>query len=145
MYNYCQLYSQASSGIGHDAGMADRPDRGAQEEDGDVALVIEQELALLQPGVRSSPEAVRGLLHESFREFGASGRIWGRDETVAALADSPGPGAEAEDLRSVRIGNDVILLTYVARRPDRRSLRNSLWVRGPNGWRLFFHQGTVCE
>lgn len=125
--------------------MADRPDRGAQDEDGDVALVVEQELALLRPEVRSSPDAVRRLLHESFREFGASGRIWDRDQTVTALADSPGPGAEAEDLRSVRIGDDVILLTYVARRPDRQSLRSSLWVRDPHGWRLFFHQGTVFE
>jgi len=114
--------------------------------DRDVAVVIEHELALLRPGVRSSRAAVVELLHEDFREFGASGRMWGRDDIVAALADSPGPGAEAEDLRAVRLGPDVILLTYVARRPDRVTLRSSLWRRdtADGRWRALFHQGTVC-
>lgn len=112
--------------------------------DNDVAEVVEKELSLLQTGVRSNPEAVLGLLHEDFREFGASGRVWGRNEIVTELAGSSGPGAEAEDMRSVQLSEDVVLLTYVARRPDRASLRSSLWVLGPDGWRLFFHQGTSC-
>lgn len=110
----------------------------------DLAEVIDKELALLQPGLRSNPEAVLGMLHESFREFGASGRAWDRDEIAAELAEAPGPGATAQDMRAVRLSDDVVLLTYVARRPDRLSLRSSLWVRGDDGWRLFFHQGTPC-
>ena len=113
--------------------------------DAALAEVVEKELLLLQPAVRSNPEAVSALLHEDFREFGASGRAWDRKQIVAELAGSPGGGVEAEDMRSVRLSEDVILLTYVARRLDRASLRSSLWVRGPDGWRLFFHQGTLCR
>ena len=112
--------------------------------DDDAVEVVGKELSLLRTGVRSSPDAVLGLLHEEFREFGASGRVWDREQIAAALAEGPGPGAEAEDMRPVRLGDDAVLLTYVARRPDRVTLRSSVWVRGTEGWRLFFHQGTVC-
>jgi hypothetical protein len=110
----------------------------------DVAEVISRELSLLQPAVRSNPHAVLSLLHDEFREFGASGRTWDKGEIAAALADEPGPGAEARDVQAVPLGADVVLVTYVARRPDRDTLRSSVWVRDLGGWRLFFHQGTSC-
>lgn len=110
----------------------------------DVEAVIGNELSLLQPAVRSNPDAVLALLHEDFREFGASGRTWDRAEIAAALAEAPGGGAEAQDMQAVRLAGDVVLVTYIARRPDRASLRTSLWVRDAAGWRLLFHQGTLC-
>jgi hypothetical protein len=109
-----------------------------------IAEVVAHELALLQPGVRADREAAVGLLHEAFREFGASGRVWDRAQIVDSLAADPGDTpAEPEDLQAVMLTDDVILLTYRARRPDRTSLRSSLWVRGEAGWKLLFHQGTV--
>ncbi|MCA1846341.1 MAG: nuclear transport factor 2 family protein, partial [Actinobacteria bacterium] len=91
-----------------------------------VAEVMAKELALLAPAVRSDRAAVASLLHEAFREFGASGRTWDRSRIVDTLATEPGDtAAEAEEMRAVRLGEDVILLTYRARRPDRVSLRSS--------------------
>jgi probable F420-dependent oxidoreductase len=113
-------------------------------DDPSVAEVIANELALLRPAVRSDRAAVLRLLHDSFREFGASGRTWDRHEIADALAAEPGTeAAEVEDMQAVRLSPDVILLTYRARRPDRTSLRSSVWVKGPSGWQLFFHQGTT--
>jgi ribonuclease HI len=107
--------------------------------------VVEKELALLRPAVRADRQKVLGLLHEQFREFGASGRMWTQAQIVASLAAEPGEVvAEAEDLQAVRLAEDVVLLTYRARRPDRVSLRSSLWVCSPDGWELLFHQGTTC-
>lgn len=115
------------------------------ETDEAIEEVLRNELSLLQPAIRSSPDAVLGLLHEDFREFGASGRTWNRAEIAAALAEAPGDGAEAEDMRAVRLARDVVIVTYIARRPDRASLRSSLWVCDAAGWRLFFHQGTLVR
>ncbi len=120
------------------------PQPPARDRGPDVAEVIEKELSLLRPDVRSRREAVLGLLHERFREFGASGRIWDRSGMVEALATDPGPGAEAEDMTAVRVAVDVVLLTYLARSPVRTSRRSSLWVRHEGTWLLFFHQGTSC-
>ena len=113
----------------------------ANDPDGDVEEVISKELLLLRAAVRAQPDVVMGVLHGSFREFGASGRIWDRTSIAEALAAGP-DGAEAEDLRALRLGADVVLVTYVARRADRRSLRSSVWVREAAGWQLVFHQGT---
>jgi hypothetical protein len=112
--------------------------------DQDIDEVIKKELLLLQPEVRVRQDVVLSLLHEAFREFGVSGRTWDRSEISGALAASPGGGAQAEDMRAAHLGSDVVLLTYLARTPERDSLRSSLWVRDAVGWRLFFHQGTLC-
>jgi hypothetical protein len=113
--------------------------------DDDVSEVVAKELALLEPATRSDPDAVVALLHEGFREFGASGRTWDRPAIVAGLAAEPGIGAAADDMRAVRLAPHVIHLTYVARRADRVTLRSSLWLREADGWRLVFHQGTPCD
>jgi hypothetical protein len=114
----------------------------ATEHHQDVADVVANELALLDPATRAWPDAVIGLLHEQFREFGASGRIWQRDGIAAQLAADPGGPVDVEEMRAERLGTDAILLTYLARRPDRTSLRSSIWVRDAGTWRLIFHQGT---
>ena len=113
-------------------------------DDDDLNEVIEKELSLLQPAVRVRRDRVLSMLHEEFREFGASGRTWDRSAIAAAIAAEPGDGAQAEDMRAARLARDVVLLTYLARTPERASLRSSLWVRDRVGWRLFFHQGTAC-
>ena len=120
------------------------PQPHASDEGPDVAEVVEKELSLLRPETRANPGAVQRLLHERFREFGASGRIWDRSAIAQTLAADPGQGAEANDVTAVRVAADVVLLTYHARSPESRSLRSSLWVRDEGTWQLFFHQGTSC-
>lgn len=113
----------------------------------EVQRVIDQESWLLTPEARRDPEAVRSLLHEDFVEFGASGAVWGRDTITAATTSDPDPGAVMIDVRAVRLGADVILLTYIARRAfGGTSLRTSVWFRETNGrWSLLHHQGTLQE
>lgn len=105
--------------------------------------VIEREMWLLDPRVRASAEAVTALLHEDFREFGASGQGWDRESVVAALAADPGGDVDVSNVEASRLAPDIVLVTYVAARPGRRSLRSSVWRRDASGWRLLFHQGTT--
>jgi hypothetical protein len=115
--------------------------------DQDVQAVIELELRLLQPQVRAEPREVEALLHPGFSEFGTSGRQWGRTEIIAALAtEQPGgeePLITATEIAGIRLAADVIHLTYVSQRGERRALRSSVWLRTADGWRVFFHQGTL--
>ena len=117
--------------------------------DRDMQAVIGLELRLLQPEVRAAPGEVEALLHPDFSEFGASGLRWGRTEIIAALAAEQ-PAAEepvitATEMTGTRLADDVILLTYISQRGDRRARRSSIWLRTPDGWRAYFHQGTlVC-
>jgi hypothetical protein len=120
--------------------------------DQDVQAVIELELQLQKPEVRAETAAVEALLHPGFSEFGASGRRWGRTEMLAALAaEQPAaeqPAAEepaitATEMTGTRLADDVIHLTYLSQRAGRRALRSSIWLRTPDGWRVYFHQGTL--
>jgi hypothetical protein len=106
--------------------------------------VIANELLLLSPEIRASPEAVRALLHEQFREFGASGTIWDREPIVAALSDDGEP-MTATEMRAALLASDVAHVTYRAHRGGRTTLRSSVWLRAEDGWKLYFHQGTPRE
>ncbi|MFB9748341.1 nuclear transport factor 2 family protein, partial [Leifsonia shinshuensis] len=112
----------------------------ASESDEDVVKRLEREL--VEPAVRADSARVAALLHPDFEEIGRSGRLWGRDAILEALAEEDAPAAELAVLGTERIGADAILLT--ARTVDDRgaSLRSSLWLRVGGRWRLRFHQGT---
>ncbi len=117
--------------------------------DQDVQAVIELELQLQRPDVRAEPGAVEALLHPGFSEFGASGRRWGRTEMIAALAAGQPAGEEpvitAAEMTGTRLAGDFIHLTYNSKRAGRRALRSSIWLRTPDGWRVYFHQGTLVR
>jgi hypothetical protein len=104
--------------------------------------VVALELRLLDPAVRRDGAEVERLLHPEFREIGASGRLRDRASMVAAPAEDPATGATAGELEARVVGDGVVLVTYVADSDDGRSLRSSLWVRGEDGWRVLFDQGT---
>jgi hypothetical protein len=120
--------------------------------DQDLRTVIERELWLLQPQVRAAPGAVEALLHPGFCEFGASGRRWAQADMITSLAaEQPGgeePGGEephitATEITAARLADDVIHLTYVSQLGERRARRSSIWLRTQDGWRVYFHQGTL--
>lgn len=105
--------------------------------------LVELELRLQAPATRSDAATVADLLSDDFREFGASGRVWGRTEMLAALAAEASSKIVSDEFTCTRLASDVALLTYVAASRDRKSLRSSLWRLEGDRWRLVFHQGTV--
>lgn len=120
----------------------------ADDSDEAVRAAIAGELRLLELAVRNSPEQVAELLHPEYFEFGASGRRWDRESIIAELAAEQSPSgqdavAAVSDLAGTRIRADVVLVTYVSQRETRRCHRSSLWRQTPDGWRVYFHQGTI--
>jgi hypothetical protein len=114
--------------------------------DDDVRWVIDHERQLLEPAVRRSAERVERLLHPDFFEFGASGRRWDRQTTIAAIGSELTDGAApaVSTMEGVRLADTVVLVTYTTTRPGWRARRTSVWRKGDNGtWRLYFHQATV--
>ena len=111
----------------------------------DFEQVVELELALLHPDVRRDPQWVEELLDEGFREIGASGGLWTRQETVEMLAaeqdDEP---IAVADMETLELADGVVLLTYVSDRAGRRARRSSIWRSVGGRWRLLHHQGTLA-
>ncbi|MGA4838915.1 DUF4440 domain-containing protein [Streptomyces sp. G45] len=110
-----------------------------------VEAAIENELRLLDPEVRASPELFGRLLHPEFTEFGASGARWDRASVVRVLTARPEPGARpvtTSRMRGVQLADDVVHLTFDTESNGRLVHRSSLWRRTDDGWLLWFHQGT---
>ena len=101
---------------------------------------------MLSPEVRHSPRLVEQLLDSSFREIGASGRLWTRAEMIRALAAEHSGGAsitQATDFEGMVIGEGLVLLTYLSTQNGRQARRSSLWRFREGTWRVLFHQGTA--
>ncbi|MBI1351132.1 MAG: DUF4440 domain-containing protein [Actinomycetales bacterium] len=111
-------------------------DRSAHHEE-----ILSAEIELLTTACRSDRRRLESLLHGDFREHGASGRVWTRDETIDTVTQAPGVAGDAGDFRSTDLADGVVLLTYRIR-GEHGSTRSSIWVREDGRWLLRFHQGT---
>ena len=104
------------------------------------------EIELLTSAVRRDSARLAELLHPEFVEVGHSGRLWSRDETIAALAHEPGrktPATSEWALHSVAPG--LTLVTYVVSGPEGDSRHSSLWVMRDGKLQIRFHQGTFIS
>lgn len=117
-----------------------------------VDRLKELEQRLLRPEVRSDPEQLGLLLHPSFTEIGAGGKIYSREEVLAEFRDTPpGYAVWAQDFLADALRDDVVLLTYKSAHIDgsgklsRFVSRTSLWQRTGAGWQMRFHQGTPTD
>jgi hypothetical protein len=118
-------------------------DLGVWKDDPDLTAAVEGELSLLTPGVRGNAADTKALLHPAYTEFGQSGKAWDRDSVTAMMAATDAQAIKANDLTATRLGDGVILVTYISERASgARACRTSVWVREHNTWMLRHHQGT---
>lgn len=115
------------------------------------------ERSLLEPSIRSSAQHLRTLLSEDFREIGASGQVFNREDIIRELAGETSTNRITMDDFLVTIltidvdGNEVAMTSYVATcttaqsKLIRRARRTSIWLCCDGRWRMHFHQGTMLE
>lgn len=108
------------------------------------------ELALHDPAVRANAAQLQALLHPLFREFGRSGAVYLREDTLAQLPGEEAPPTHwAQDFELELLSAELALLTYrSAYIADDQSLqqhtnRSSLWQCTDGRWQMRFHQGTA--
>ncbi|MDQ7093248.1 DUF4440 domain-containing protein [Desulfosporosinus sp. PR] len=110
--------------------------------------IYDLEDRLLQPEIRRSGEEISRLLADDFVEFGVSGYIFDKLQTVEELPYSPAVLIIIEDFQVKVLAADVVLATYRAVKPNesreemRNSLRSSIWKFLDGRWQMVFHQGT---
>jgi hypothetical protein len=104
--------------------------------------IIALELRLLNPAVLRLRDAVDALLADSFVEFGKSGGVYTKSEIIAELASEQPADVKAVDFVVTAVTPQVALATYRTIAAIGGARRSSLWVDGPGGWRMVFHQGT---
>ena len=113
--------------------------------------IIELELALLTPEVRTSVSALQQLIHDEFVEIGTTGVSFGKAEVLLHLPQQKAPTFNIFDINYRLLSHDLAQLTYRASfKPvnelgKRYSLRTSLWKFEGERWQMIYHQGTPCE
>ena len=112
----------------------------------------ELEVALHHPEVRRDAIRLEELLHDSFSEFGRSGRSYSRADILELLSHEVPQGTIwSQDFTVAEVAESIALLTYKSGYIDangelaHHTLRSSLWQRTSRGWQMRFHQGTPTD
>lgn len=112
----------------------------------DIDIIIqikELELSLLSQGTRCSSDKLNSLISDDFIEFGASGRIYNKEEVLNDLPNDISRDFVVGELNAILLSEDIVLVTYKIKEWNISSLRSSIWKKNSDGiWQLFFHQGT---
>jgi len=115
-----------------------------------LALLVGYERQLHRPDIRRQRKVVERLLHNDFFEIGRSGKRYGKQQVIDALANETMEEIHSDDFALSALSADCVLLTYQSFNVDaqatlNKTLRTSLWVRceaNINQWQMRFHQGT---
>ena len=109
------------------------------------------EMTLLKPEVRSSREELDKLLADDFMEFGSSGSVYRKPETLANLTTTTDKVVyEVSDFEAREISDNFVLNIFKTKRTINNtdvviSLRSSIWKKTDGNWQMFFHQGTPIK
>jgi hypothetical protein len=117
------------------------------------SLLRELEERLLQPDVRKSAKDVMDLLADEFIEFGSSGRIFDKQQTINSLQNEPIESLTKRSItefKTLVLAIGVILVTYrivkhISGEQPVHSLRSSIWKLNNERWKMIFHQGTLVR
>ncbi|MDO8495290.1 MAG: DUF4440 domain-containing protein [bacterium] len=111
----------------------------------------ELEMSLLEPEVRSSRERLDKLLTDDFMEFGSSGSLYKKADTLENLSTSTDKVVFiVSDFQARELSENFVLTTFKTERTindtDKvTSLRSSIWKKTNDNWQMFFHQGTPVK
>ena len=110
-------------------------------------LLLEKEQNLLNPEFCSQIENLEHCIAENFTEYGQTGRIYYRSETLELLKNKKDNNVSIVDFEIACIGNQAAMAHYTARNEEttEMSLRTSLWILEDGQWKISFHQGTAIR
>ena len=107
------------------------------------------ELELWRAETRFDRKRMDEVIAPDFFEFGRSGRIYQREDTLAIPGGTINAVIPLPDFNARLLHPDVAQVTYnSAVTYDgvvQRARRSSIWSRTPDGWMLRFHQGTPYD
>lgn len=97
---------------------------------------------------RFDKEYMERTLTPDFFEFGRSGRVYKKEETISAPMQEIKAKLPLRNFSIKLIAPDVALVTYISE-VEYETLemgnRSSIWLKTNEGWKLKFHQGTPTK
>lgn len=115
----------------------------------DRAALERLEEELWREETRFDRKRMTEIIAPDFLEFGRSGRIYRREDSLAAPRQPIDAVLPLPDFEARLLHADVAQVTYNSAVTYggvvQRARRSSIWSRIPGGWILRFHQGTPYD
>lgn len=112
----------------------------------DVDKLRELEESLWVAQTRFDRAYMEQILSPEFIEFGRSGKVYSREDTLAAAYRDIRCTFPLKNFTAHLLEANVFLVTYVSETLEDGGVlvanRSSIWIKTPAGWQLRFHQGT---
>jgi hypothetical protein len=113
-------------------------------EDREILERLEQEL--WREETRLDKQRMNELIAPDFFEFGRSGRVWQRQDTLAAVPHTKNIVPPLPEFHIRLFDENIAQVTYdsafIYDGVVEHTRRSSIWSRSTSGWVLRFHQGT---
>jgi hypothetical protein len=107
------------------------------------------EESLWRAETRYDRDYMERILAPDFFEFGRSGRIYQREDTLGSRGGEIKAVIPFKNFQMRALAPNVVQVTYVSEVEYDGEIdignRSSLWVKTPDGWKLTFHQGTAVN
>ena len=119
-----------------------------QINDEDYKKLEGLEISMWQPETRFDQEYMNNTLTPDFFEFGCSGRVYKKEETLSAPLQEINITLPLKQFAVHLIDTNIALVTYISEVQYENleiANRSSLWIRTDSGWKLRFHQGTPTQ
>ena len=114
----------------------------------DIEILEALEVSLWRAETRFDVEYQERVFAPDFFEFGRSGRIYSRSDTIRAESKDIKARLPLQNFRVHPLDDRNVLVTYLSEVQYavlEKANRSSLWSRTDNGWHLRFHQATAVE
>ncbi|MGT2906661.1 nuclear transport factor 2 family protein [Streptococcus dentiloxodontae] len=105
--------------------------------------LFQLEQGFLNPSSQSNQDWLNRTIHDDFIEIGKSGRIYNKQEVIAALTDrKTGEIAEMLKFDCRQIDRKTWLVHYQTKHSALSAYRTSIWLTDEADPQLYFHQAT---
>lgn len=100
---------------------------------------------MLEHSTRTSQDYLNHIIADNFIEFGSSGHVWTKDDVLKDLPSENPHLFKISNFQTMKLAEDLALLTYSLNYNNRNTLRSSVWKNYEGTWKILFHQGTKIK
>ena len=105
--------------------------------------VYELEPRLFKKEFLCDREYLENIFHDDFMEYGKSGKVYKKRDTIEALYNKGDRDIKVEDFIWEKLDYKTYIVHYVSFHDKTSVYRTSIWIDNGLQLQLYFHQGTI--
>ncbi len=104
------------------------------------------ETSLFKKEFLSSRAYLENIFHDNFMEYGKSGLVYRKRDTIDVLYNAGDRDIKIEDFTCEKIDERTYIVHYASINNEGvAAYRTSIWIENDDRLQLYFHQGTIMN